>query len=145
MMICTCANMFHRERKWKTTTFWFIFLNWFIDWFIILFLFIFLEKLIKIYRVGRINRVGRVTPIKLFFMPYQIKTRYIFSMAPWKEGRTSEIDTHSIFFSYTIAEGDNWHAAVEVFRQLQLSTESFWTRVIQFCMDKKHPCKHNCI
>ena len=31
-------------------------------------LFFCVEKLIIIYRVGRINRVGRVTPIKPFFL-----------------------------------------------------------------------------
>ena len=60
MVISTGANMRHRERKWKKLL---LFL-------ICLFLFVFcFEKLIQICMVGRVNRVGRVTPIKhLFFL-----------------------------------------------------------------------------
>ena len=50
------------ERKWKFFCFLFCF-------FIIIFYFFWVEKLIKIYMVGRVTRVGRVTPIKhLFFL-----------------------------------------------------------------------------
>ena len=58
MVISTGANMRHRERKWKKH-FFFSFFSFFL----------FLEKLIKICRVRQgINRVGRVTPIKDFFL-----------------------------------------------------------------------------